>query len=691
MSAPPSVSELEDSVRAQGEKVRDLKKVKAEAAVLLAAVEELKRLKTALAAVQVPGGVTAAAGEKAKSKGFDRDGFDDLLKRRFFFAPAFEIYGGVAGLYDYGPTGCAIKANMIALWRQHFINEESMHEVDCTALTPEDVLKASGHVDRFSDVMVKDMKTGECLRADHVLEDVMDKMMAEPGLGEEKLLEYKLIRGAADSYSIPELTEIFQKYQIKAPKTGNDFSTPVDFNMMYATQIGPTGTQKAFLRPETAQGIFLCYKRLLEFNNGRLPFAGAQIAQAFRNEIAPRHGLLRVREFPMAEIEHFLDPTDKSHPKFKKVAHLSLKLLSAKDQVVGKDAAVCNLGEAVGTKMIDNETLGYFLARIFLFLIKIGIDPTKIRFRQHRSNEMAHYATDCWDAELLTSFGWIECVGCADRSAYDLEAHEKASGVKLKASVALDPPEKKIVTAVVVQKKFMGPVFKTPKGIVADLTAYLESLDSEAALAFKATLEANGRAPVVINTVSYDILPNMVVIETAERTFHERKFTPGVIEPSFGIGRIIYTLLEHSYRVREGDEQRTWLCLPAAMAPVKCSILPLSSNTVFIPYLEYAMEELQKAGVSSRLDDTTASIGRRYARTDEIAIPFGITVDFQTVEESNPAQATATLRERDSMEQIRTKLSDIPDLVRRLSSNLVTWSEVAAQYGLVKAVAEEEK
>jgi glycyl-tRNA synthetase len=214
---------------------------------------------------------------------------------------------------------------------------------------------------------------------------------------------------------------------------------------MFATEIGPTGNLKGFLRPETAQGIFVNFRKLIEFNNGRMPVAGAQIGLGFRNEISPKQGLLRVREFQMAEIEHFVDPTDKSHKRFKYIADEKVPLLTADEQESGEMKVRTDLtvGEAVSTKLIDNETLGYFVARTFLFLKKVGVNPAAIRFRQHRSNEMAHYATDCWDAEVQTSYGWIEVAGHADRSCYDVERHMQRTKVDLVASRMLKE-EKKI-------------------------------------------------------------------------------------------------------------------------------------------------------------------------------------------------------------------------------------------------------
>lgn len=234
---------------------------------------------------------------------------------------------------------------------------------------------------------------------------------------------------------------ILKKFEMRSPLTNNELTEPMEFNLMFATQIGPTGLVKGFLRPETAQGIFVNFKRLLEFNQGRLPFAAAQIGNAFRNEISPRSGLIRVREFTMAEIEHFCDPNLKDHPKFVDVADYKMILYSACNQMDGKSADSISIGDAVKQGLVANETLGYFMARIAQFLVKVGIVPERLRFRQHMGNEMAHYACDCWDAECLTSYGWIECVGCADRSAYDLTQHTNATGVKLVAEKKLPAPK----------------------------------------------------------------------------------------------------------------------------------------------------------------------------------------------------------------------------------------------------------
>jgi glycyl-tRNA synthetase len=196
--------------------------------------------------------------------------------------------------------------------------------------------------------------------------------------------------------------------KIVNPLTGGPLEPPVEFNLMFDTSIGPAGNSKGYLRPETAQGQFLNFDKLLEFNNAKMPFASASVGKSFRNEISPRSGLLRVREFLMAEIEHFVDPKDKNHARFAEVKDLKCRFLPKEVQEEGRTTLTeFTIGEAVVSKMVDNETLGYFLARIWLFLEKIGCDMTRVRFRQHMANEMAHYAADCWDTEIHTSYVYV--------------------------------------------------------------------------------------------------------------------------------------------------------------------------------------------------------------------------------------------------------------------------------------------
>lgn len=269
---------------------------------------------------------------RPQQSNFSRTKLEQLLKRRFFYAPSFPLYPSVAGLFDYGPMGCALKANLLSEWRRHFVLAEQMLEVDCTVLTPEPILRASGHVDKFTDYMVHDTVSGECFRADHLLEAALERIKADKKTKEDVKKRCDELLRVLDNLGQEELRSAIMEFNITSPSTGNPLSEPNEFNLMFPTNIGPGKQVSGYLRPETAQGIFVNFKRLLEFNGGKLPFAAAQIGQAFRNEISPGSGLLRVREFTLAEIEHFVDPTDKSHHKFSQV--LNCILLTSQYNVI---------------------------------------------------------------------------------------------------------------------------------------------------------------------------------------------------------------------------------------------------------------------------------------------------------------------------------------------------------------------
>ncbi len=551
---------------------------------------------------------TMATTTTLTGQSLDRTTLDSLLRRRLFYTPAFEVYNGVSGLYDYGPPGCALQANIIETWRKHFVLEEDMLEVDCTMLTPHEVLKTSGHVDKFADWMCKDPKTGEIYRADHLVGEVLELRLkgdkeargqkvvvdeekeakrkkkikgAEAVKLEDSLVqEYEEILAKIDNYSGDELGLLMTKYSIKNPATGGDLLPPVAFNLMFQTSIGPSSNLPGYLRPETAQGQFLTFQKLLEFNNQAMPFASACIGKAFRNEISPRAGLLRVREFLMAEIEHYVDPEGgKKHPRFHEVKDIELVLLDRKVQLEGRtEVRQMPIGEAVASGLVDSETLGYFMARIHTFLTRLGIDKKKMRFRQHMANEMAHYATDCWDAELLTSYGWIECVGCADRSAFDLSVHSKKTGAPLCVRETRREPLKVEEWQTEIDKKKFGPRFKKDGKAVE---AAVESLSQELREKLSLDLREKGKIEIDVPGIGngkVEIDKDLLQIEKRTRIEHIREYTPNVIEPAFGIGRILYSLMEHVYWSREGSEERgvsrfrspaclSWLTVPGAVVP----------------------------------------------------------------------------------------------------------------------------
>ncbi len=364
-----------------------------------------------------------------------------------------------------------------------------------------------------------------------------------------------------DNYDGEALGKLIKDHDLKNPATGVQPSPPVAFNLMFQTSIGPSSNAPAYLRPETAQGQFVNFAKLLEFNQQQMPFASASIGKSFRNEISPRAGLLRVREFLMAEIEHYVDPEGgKKHSRFGEVKDVELRLLDRYVQLAGKTTIkTMTVGQAVSSGTIDNETLGYFLARIQLFLFKIGIDRSKLRFRQHMANEMAHYAADCWDAELQISYGWVECVGCADRSAYDLTVHAKKTGAPLVVRERLEKPITVEEWQIDLDKKKFGPHFKKDGKTVE---AAVEALPQDKREALAQDLKLDGKITIDIEGVAdgkVEISKDLITIERRKRTENTREFTPNVIEPSFGIGRILYALIEHNYWTRGsegGDEAR---------------------------------------------------------------------------------------------------------------------------------------
>lgn len=666
-TASSSASSLAAAVTRQASTVRELKKAHgASAPVVLEAVKKLEALRSELSTTTVV---------EDHSHELNRKVFDETVLRRMFVVPAFEIHGGVSGLYDLGPPGAALKANLVDQWRRHFVLEEKMLEMECTCLTPEPVLKTSGHVDRFTDLMVKDVETGDCYRADKLLEDTIDAVL-ETCSSEQEAEEHKRIQRQADAYSATELDDLLRNtYKVKAPATGNELTQPFAFNLMFGTKIGPSGTLTGYLRPETAQGLFVNFRRLLDYNNGRVPFAAAQVGLGFRNEIAPKNGLLRVREFTMAEIEHFVDPSDKSHPKFASVSNVTLRLFDREAQLTTGKVTEASIGDAVhALSLVANETLGYFMARTQLYANSIGLDIDKLRFRQHLATEMAHYAADCWDLEVLTAYGWVECVGHADRACYDLDVHAKQTKVEHKANRLLK--QTKTVETVVIEtnKRLIGTTFKADQ---KQVVAALETLEDPEAFA------TSGDFPKYVCDGKFAITKDMISIKKAVKTVSAEKFVPSVIEPSFGIGRLLHALLEHSFHQRDGDEQRIVMRFPARVAPIKCALFPLQSNPDFNPVVAKIERDLTDAGLANKIDASGVSVGRRYSRADELGTPFGITVDFQTLDDN-----TVTVRERDSMTQVRVPLDQLIPLVRRLvygdsDEKPVSWTDATAAFGTV--------
>jgi len=549
-----------------------------------------------------------------------------------------------------------------------------MLEMECTCLTPESVLKTSGHVDRFTDLMVKDPETFECFRADKLLEDAIDALLdSSPEMTTQEREDHLRVQRQADAFTPEEIDSLLVRYECKGP-SGQPYSKSFPFNLMFKTSIGPEGTSVGYLRPETAQGLFVNFRRLLDFNNQKMPFAAAQIGLGFRNEIAPRAGLLRVREFCMGEIEHFVNPKDKSHPSFQTVALKELVLFGRDDQLGSGKTKTLTIGEAVATGLVNNQTLGYFMARTQLFMERIGMDPKRLRFRQHLVTEMAHYACDCWDLEIQSSYGWVECVGHADRACYDLDVHSKATKTPMYATTRLDEPVDIEIAKLKFDRKLLGQVFTSDQRVVSGaLEALAENWDDFEPIA--KALETEGKVTVD----GFEVTKDMVTWTKASKKVHEIKFLPSVIEPSFGIGRVLYSLLEHSFYSRDGDEERCVMKFNPQVAPNKCAILPLSSNPELNAIVDNITANFMEIDISTRVDKSSASLGRRYARSDEVGVPFAVTVDFQTL-----ADGTVTLRERDSMVQVRMPSADVRNVIFDIVHNRLTWENVKGLYPIVQ-------
>lgn len=541
-----------------------------------------------------------------------------LCKRRGFLYPSYEIYGGVAGMYDYGPLGTAMRNNIVEIWRRLYTLGEGFVEIDSETIGPEIVFKASGHVDEFADKMVKCKSCEEAHRADHLVKD----LHPNPGILKDK-----------------ELDELIRKSGVTCPACGGELSSVEEFNLMFKTVIGPGSGRVGYLRPETAQGIFVNFPNLYRYNREKLPLGVIQVGRGYRNEISPRQGVIRMREFNMMEAELFVDPEDKGWPRFDDVKGERLKLL-AND---GREMDI-TVGEAVDQGIICNQVLAYFLWFTQEFLKSVGVDGERLRFRQHEKDEMAHYAADCWDAEALLSFGWTEIVGVADRGCWDLSRHIKFSGVDMTAFKRFDTPHEVERDAIKPKYGLLGPKYKA---LGAKIGKALEATDP-------AVME-NDAVTVEVDNEKFVIGKDMFDIVRVKEKVSGVKVIPHVIEPSHGLDRITYTCLEHAY-VKKDDMEM--LRLSAAVAPIKFGVFPLMARDELDKVAMEIDEDIRYSGIETYYDDS-GSIGRRYARMDEVGTPYCITVDYQTLEDG-----TVTLRERDSQSQVRITVKDIPLVTR---------------------------
>jgi len=549
-----------------------------------------------------------------------------LCKRRGFIWPSFEIYGGVAGMFDYGPLGCALRNNITDVWRAIYKGREGFVEIDSETVNPREVFKASGHVDEFADLITYCTKCQAPFRADHLVKEFYDN---------------------PDVLSPAELDQAFIDHNVKCPECGGDLGKVEEFNLMFKTNIGPGSARIGYLRPETAQGIFVNFNNLYRYNREKLPLGVIQTGRGYRNEIAPRQGMIRMREFNMMEVELFVDPEDKDWPRFPKIENETITLVPN----TTCEPVTMTIKEAVDKKIIANRVLAYFVNTTKQFLIRLGIDPARLRFRQHLKDEMAHYAADCWDAEVLLSYGWMEITGIADRGCWDLSRHAQFSGVELTHFKKFDEPIEEEVDKIKANHRLLGPKFK---GQAKDIAAAMESMTPADV--------KDGKLVITVNGEKIEIGSDLFEVVRVKEKVAGKRVVPHVIEPSCGLDRIFYSVLEHAYDYDE-KEGYTVLHIKPEIAPIKVAVFPLMEKDGLDDIARDIYEKLQLSGLNS-LYDGAGTIGKRYARMDEVGTPFCITVDYESME--GDTKGTVTIRDRDSRDQKRIRIDDAERVIRSL-------------------------
>ena len=556
----------------------------------------------------------------------NHDKMTNISAKRGFLWPSFEIYSGVSGFTDYGPLGASLKNNIMQKWRKQYVSGEGFYEIEGPTVMPKEVLKASGHVDNFTDPMTKCKECGEVYRADHIIEEA---------IGQD-----------VESLENSEMDEIVIENSIKCPECGGDLAKIWDYNLMFKTEIGAKGNKVGYMRPETAQGIFILFKRLERFFRGKLPFGAVQLGKAYRNEISPRQGVIRLREFTQAEAEIFLDPSDKTTPQFSQIEDEILILDSQEVQENDLEPLEMTAREALEKGIVANEMLIYQLYLARKFLNEIGIPNEVLRFRQHLAGEMAHYALDCWDVEVQTDkYGWVEIIGIADRGDYDLSSHSEFSNDELYVFKEYDAPKKVKKTVIKPNLSKFGPIFK---GDSPKVKQAIEEADPQEIIS---ALENDDKYVIELDD-TYEVSEDLLIIEEVEEEVTGEKIIPHVIEPSFGIDRILYSVLLHSFKETEGKD---YFKFAKSVAPVQVGVYPLVKKDGLPEIATEIKNELRESGFTVEYDEGN-TIGKRYARADEIGIPIAVTVDYESKEDN-----MVTVRDRDTEAQERIPISDLKE------------------------------
>ena len=556
---------------------------------------------------------------------------NELARRRGFFWKSYEIYGGVSGFVTYGFLGAKLKQNIEKKVRELFVNKLGILEIESPIIAPSKVFEASGHVGHFKEPMVECLECKKRFRADHLLQE-----------------SAKISEVEAEKLSLKEVEEAIEKHEIRCPECGGIFDEPKYFLTMFKTTIGPYSEAIGYGRPEAAQGIFVEFRRLYEMAREKLPFGVIQIGHVLRNEISPRQGLIRSREFTIIDLEFFFDPEEPNCFLLIDFENETLRLLLAENKLRGSEEIIeVTVKEALEKGYIKVEWQAVFMALAKKLLVGLGVPAEKQRFIEKLPWEKAHYALQSFDQEICVErWGWVEVSGHAYRTDYDLKRHMEFSGVDMRVFKKHEKPVEREQAVVKPLMAKLGPVFREEAAKVAEILSEVDPEEVEV------SIEKNGYYMLR----KYKVLPEYVEITRQKVKERGKRFIPHVVEPSFGSDRMIYVALEYAYRVKD---DRAILSLPRDIAPIQVGVYPLVSKDGLPEKTSQVYKTLLNEGFMLEYDEA-GSIGRRYARADEIGIPLGVTVDYKTLEDN-----TVTVRDRDSWKQIRSRIEELPQLLHK--------------------------
>lgn len=567
----------------------------------------------------------------------------DLAKRRGFFWPSFEIYGGVSGYLDLGPLGTRMKRRIEDRWLQLFVYQHGFTAITTPVITPERVFLASGHIDHFKDLMVTCNDCHRHFKADHVITEAMP---ARTDI-------------ATEAMSAAEIDAFISENKIRCPECGGPLDRSEYFSTMFKTNIGPYSDITGYGRPEAAQGMFLDFKRVYEASREKLPLGIAQIGTVMRNEISPRQGPIRLREFTIMELEFFFDPGEPECKFMSRVENVTLPLLLVKEREKYSDEITrVAVSEATARGYVRNEWAAYFMAQSVKFASSLGIPLDKQRFEEKLPTERSHYSAQTFDHQIwLDRWGWVEIGGHAYRTDFDLSAHMKGSGVDLSIFKPHVTPVEKQTTVVIPLGSVLGPLLRERSRAIVEVLASSNPEQVKKAFKEKGYFEVQG----------FNVLPSHVRFEDRAVRETGTRVVPHVVEPSYGAERSVYSTLEYAYsRVKD----RVVLKIPADLAPLEMMVFPLMTKDGLSETADQITSFLLGEGFEVEYDEA-GTIGKRYARADEIGVPISVTIDYRTQKDQ-----TVTLRDRDTWEQVRTGWKAIPKAAREYLKGKMAFSDL---------------